>query len=263
MAPSSAHPVGPPPARLAPTPMRVPTSSVPLRAVRPDLWSALPPGDEGARYDARAAAYDRLVGHALYNRLAWSASTDGYRAFARQALASTRGAFLDAGCGSAVFTADAYADAARAGRPLVLVDRSLDMLDAARDRIARASGGAVPASVQFVQADLLDLPFRPGTFGGALSMGTLHLFPSVEAVARAVGVAVEPGGGVFLSGLVAETPVGRRYLALLARVGEVAAPRRFEAVRDAVAAGLGGRVEARRDGSMAYLAGRSGAPASG
>ena len=231
--------------------------TVPLRPVRDGLLSALPPDDEGAHYDARAAAYDRLVGNALYNRIAWSASTAGYRAFAREALAATRGPFLDAGCGSAVFTAEAHVEAARAGRTVVLVDRSLDMLNAARDRIARANGGAVPPSLKFVQADLLRLPFPPGMFGGALSMGTLHLFESVESVARSVAEVVEPGGGVFLSGLVAETALGRRYLALLARAGEVAAPRRFERVRDAVAAGMGDPVEARRDGSMAFLTGRA------
>lgn len=229
----------------------------PLRQARPGILSTLAPDDEGARYDARAAAYDRLVGSTLYNRIAWSASTEGYRAFVREALAQTAGPFLEAGCGSAVFTAEAYAEAARSGRPVVLVDRSLDMLAAARDRLIGANGGAVPDGVRLVQADLFDLPFEPGTFGGALSMGMLHLFESAEEVARSLAGVVAPGGGVYLSGLVAETTVGRRYLALLARAGEVAAPRRFSEVQAAVEAGLGHLAEARRDGSMAYFTGRA------
>jgi ubiquinone/menaquinone biosynthesis C-methylase UbiE len=148
-----------------------------------------------------------------------------------------------------------YIEFAQAERPFVLVDRSLDMLEAARDRITHMNGGAVPRSIQFVQADLLDLPFGVGTFGGVLSMGTLHLFASVEAVAHSLIGVVRPSGGVFLSGLVAETFLGRRYLALLARTGEVSALRRFEDMRAAAEAGLGCAVEASRDGSMGYVVG--------
>lgn len=224
-----------------------------LRHARSGIFSSLQPDDEGARYDARAAAYDRVVGSALYNRVAWSASTAGYRAFARRALASTDGPFLDAGCGSAVFTAEAYVEAAQTDRPMVLVDRSLDMLEAARDRIARANGGSAPRSIQFVQADLFALPFGHRSFGGVLSMGTLHLFASVETVASSLADVVRPTGGVFLSGLVAETALGRRYLGLLERAGEVAPPRRLDVLRAAVAAGLEGAVESSRDGSMGYF----------
>ena len=227
-----------------------------MRQARVGLFSALPPQDEGARYDAHAAAHDRLVGSTLYNRLAWSASTESYRGFARRALASTEGPVLEAGSGTAVFTAEAYVEAARSGRAIVLVDRSLDMLEAARDRIARLNGGAAPRSVQFVQADLLDLPFESGTFGCVLSMGTLHLFASAERVARSLAGVVEPGGGIYLTSLVAETALGRRYLALLARMGEVAPPRSFAEARAQVE-GILGAVDSDRDGSMAYFVGRA------
>lgn len=117
----------------------------------------LPPDAEGAPYDSRAAAYDRVVGSTLYNRLIWGASTDLYRAFARRAVASGDGPLLDAGAGSAVFTDRAYADT---DRPLILVDRSLGMLEAARDRIAKRAGGSLPASVTLLQADANELPLR-------------------------------------------------------------------------------------------------------
>lgn len=134
----------------------------------------------------------------------------------------------------------------------MLVDRSLGMLEAARGRLAKAAGGSVPANVYLLQADLLDLPFEPEAFGSVLSMGMLHLFESVEDVVRPLARVRSRGGALFLSGLVAETAVGKRYLALLRRAGEVATPRRFSEVRAAVEAAAGGRVEAEREGSMGY-----------
>ena len=79
----------------------------------------------GAPYDRKAAVYDRVVGARAYNRVIWGTSTTAYRKFASEALASGTGPMLDAGCGSAVFTAGVYR---RASRPLVLVDRSIGML---------------------------------------------------------------------------------------------------------------------------------------
>ena len=61
-----------------------------------------------APYDRRARIYDRLVGNALDNRLGWGTHPRRYAAFADEALASGTGPFLDAGCGSAVFTAAAH-----------------------------------------------------------------------------------------------------------------------------------------------------------
>jgi SAM-dependent methyltransferase len=234
-------------------------SLLPGRAARPagdGIWSVLPEGhgsgSGSARYDRRAAAYDRVVGSALYNRLAWGASAAHYRAFAARAVGAGFGPLLDAGSGSAVFTAAAYA---HAGRPLVLVDRSLGMLAAARDRLARAAGGRPPAHVVLLQADLLDLPFRPGCFETVLSMGMLHLFKDAGAAALLRGLVANltVGGGLFLTSLVAERAVGRCYLAMLHRAGEVATPRRVERLGSLLRAELGEAVECQREGSMAYV----------
>lgn len=86
-------------------------SATTLREARSGIRSALPPNAEGTSYDSRAAAYDRVVGSALYNRLLWGASPERYRASARRAVAAGSGPLLDPGAGSAVFTAGAYADA--------------------------------------------------------------------------------------------------------------------------------------------------------
>ena len=44
-----------------------------LREVAPRIYSARPQADEGAAYDSRAAAYDRMVSSDLYLKIAWGA----------------------------------------------------------------------------------------------------------------------------------------------------------------------------------------------
>jgi len=221
-------------------------------AARDGIWSVLPAGCGPAGYDRRGIAYDRIVGNALYNHLAWGASTARYRAFAARAVHSGTGPLLDAGSGSAVFTAESYA---RAGRPVVLVDRSLDMLAVARERLSRSAGGGPAADAVLLQADLLDLPFRPGAFGTVLSMGVLHLFEdtAVKALVRGLVALLAPAGGLFVTSLVAERTVGRWYLAMLHRAGEVATPRPVERLCSVLGAELGETMELDREGSMAYV----------
>jgi ubiquinone/menaquinone biosynthesis C-methylase UbiE len=229
-------------------------SSTPLREARSGIASVLPPDIEGASYDSRAAAYDRVVGSALYNRLLWGTFPDRYRAFAREAAASGNGPLLDAGAGSAVFTAGAYVNT---DRPLLLVDRSLGMLEAARDRIADRAGGTLPSSVTLLQADANDLPLRAGCIDTVLSMGMLHLFDDVAGHVAELGRVLAPGGTLFGMGLVAEQWPGRAYLRLLHRAGEVARPRSFDEMRRAVASGLGAEVEGAREGCMAFFTARA------
>jgi len=115
------------------------------------------------------------------------------------------------GCGSAVFTAAAYRTA---GRPLVLVDRSLGMLARAAQRL-----------------------------GG----------PHLAAVLRVLGGQVAAGGSLYVTSLVAETAIGSRGLGLLHRAGEAAVPRREQELVTAARAALDGPVRPRRKGSMVFL----------
>ena len=221
-----------------------------LWEVRPGIMSVLSPDAEGAPYDSRAAAYDRVVGSALYNRLLWGASPERYRAFARRAVAAGNRPLLDAGAGSAVFTAGAYAEA---DRPLLLVDRSLGMLEAARNRIADRAGGTLPNSVTLLQADANDLPLRDESIETVLSMGMLHLFDDVTGHVEELGRVLAPGGRLFAMSLVAAQRLGRVYLWLLHRAGEVAAPRGFDGIRAAVESGFGAAVDGAREGCMAFF----------
>ena len=92
---------------------------------------------------------------------------------------------LDAGCGLGGFAE--YARAWGAHR-VVGVDLST-AIDAARERLGD--------DVELVQADIFALPFAPGAFDLAYSIGVLHHLPDPERGFRAVADTVKPGGFVF------------------------------------------------------------------
>lgn len=221
-----------------------------LRRLDERLFSALPEGAAGHRYDGRAAAYDRMIGSRLYNRIAWGTSPAHYRAFARRAVQSAPGGwFLDAGCGTLLLTADAYR--ATPDRPMVVLDQSLDMLQRARARLADARG-KTPPHVAFLQADLLDLPFRPGAFRTVMTMGMLHLFPDAAPLAASLEALLLPDGALYLTSLVQNGRLGDRYLRFLHRQGEVAAPRTAAALESQLRAALRRPLDYSATGNMAY-----------
>jgi ubiquinone/menaquinone biosynthesis C-methylase UbiE len=217
-----------------------------LRPAAEGIVSALPADAPPGEYDGFAHLYDTIVGTDLYHRIMWGNRAAHYRELAERAVAHGCGPYLDAGCGSAVFTASAYA---RANRPLVLVDLSVGMLAAAERRL-REAGGA--ASAVRIQADLFDLPFRARSFDSVMSMGVLHLFDDATGLLARLRELLAPGGKLFFSSLVNDTPRATRYMAMLHRKGHIARPRSFAEVR-AMAEASGARVDAERRGSMAYL----------
>lgn len=193
-------------------------------------------------YDRRAALYERVVGNRAYNRLLWGTSPATYRAFAADAVASADGPLLEVACGTAQFTADAYA---RTSREVVLLDRSAAMLDRARER---ASGDRVA----FVQGELAALPDR--RFTTVLSMGLLHLLEDLDGGVRQLAAT---GDELWVTSLVAETGIGRRYLRQLHRAGEVAAVRSAAEVTAALTAVLGAEPQVRVEGCMLFARGRT------
>ena len=219
-----------------------------LREVPGGLLSALSEREQGAPYDRKAAVYDRVIGSGVYNRVVWGVDRAEYRRFAAEAVAAGDGAFLDAGCGSAVFTAPVYASATR---PLVLSDRSLGMLDRAAERLDGA-----PATL--LQADIFDLPFAPRSFATIGCFAMLHVLDEPWSALRSLAGCLAPGGRLFASMLVTERSFGRRYAHLLHRAGELGPPR-SSADLEAAAREILGDVEVSRSGSMAWL--RASAPA--
>jgi ubiquinone/menaquinone biosynthesis C-methylase UbiE len=214
------------------------------------LFSVLPEGTTGHLYDGRARAYDRMIGSRLYNRIAWGTSPAEYRRFARRAVQSAPGGwFLDAGCGTLLLTADAYLAAPT--RPIVVMDQSLGMLQRARERVL-GGGRRLPPHIVFLQGDLLDLPFRANSIRTVMSMGMLHLFPDAASVAAGLESLLMPDGALFLTSLVENRPLGDRYLRLLHRQGEVAAPRSASMLEAALRAALTRQLEYSVTGNMAY-----------
>jgi SAM-dependent methyltransferase len=162
--------------------------------------------------------YDRLVGSAAYNRFVWRSSAAVYTAYAAAAVAD--GPLLDLGCGTALFTAEVYRDC---GRPVMVVDRSPGMLARAAERL----GDADPERVALVQANLFDLPFRPGTFTTTVSYGLLHLFDDLAPLLRVLDAQRTSDGTLRATSLVPETALAGSVLRLLHLAGETARPRRL------------------------------------
>jgi SAM-dependent methyltransferase len=222
------------------------------RPVSDDIWSVLPPDAPSQPYDGRAKLYDRLIGSHVYNRFAWGTSPADYAAFAKAIAGFGTGPLLDAGCGTLVSTAQVHA---RSGRSTILVDLSVDMLGVARNRLLRIAG-RVPENIVLLQADLRDLPFRNRAFGAVLCPGMLHLFEDVEAITRELARVAEAEAEIFASSLVAERWIGRRYLGLLHRAGEIARPRaatELLARLNSATSGLASPVEAKTIGSMVFV----------
>ena len=163
-----------------------------LRMTQAGFWSALPTADEEASYDRIAAGYDLLIGNSLYNRIVWGNSAGAYTKAARSVVnAAADGPILDCGFGSLVFTADAYRDG-----PLdrmVLLDRSIGMLNRARDRLP---------SHHYLQGDALALPFSDGLFTTVMSWGMLHIFGTASRFLFELERVAAPGATVAIASLV-------------------------------------------------------------
>ncbi len=221
-----------------------------VRELPGGIVSAMAPADEGAPYDRKAAAYDRLIPSRIYSRLLWATDPDDYRHFAREAAAAAveaDGPLLDVAGGTAVFTAEPYRSA-----PIeaVLSDLSLGMLERARERLASVEG---PGRVHLLQADANDLPFERGRFAVVAAMGALHVFEDLPGLLQCLRRQVAPGGSLFLSGFVAETRVGSRYMRLLERAGELAPAMSQAELTETVASAVSAVPQVERKGSMAYV----------
>jgi hypothetical protein len=117
------------------------------------------------------------------------------------------------------------------------------------DRDARASRHALEgAPVSLVQA--ICSSFRFATVG---CLGLLHVLDDPWAALVTLREQMAPGGRMFASMLVAERPVGRRYLAALHRAGEVSRPRRAHELKAAAESVFGLQAEVRCTGSTAWL----------
>lgn len=201
-----------------------------VRLIEDDIYSVLPDTSVQHHYDKRAAVYDSVVRTWLYNFVMWGTSPSDYVQFARQALdSSDDGMFLDAGCGSLLFTARTYVGS---NRRILAFDQSLAMLRRARERLRKLSG-AVPEHIRLLQADLSDLPFRRKSFRTVLCLNVLHQFGDASALVSGLNELLSENGNLYLTTLIANNRrIGDWYLEALYRTGEFVRPRSERELRE-------------------------------
>ena len=201
-----------------------------VRLIEDDIYSVLPDTSVQHHYDKRAALYDSVVRTWLYNFVMWGTSPSHYVQFARQALdSSPDGMYLDAGCGSLLFTGRIYVDS---NRRIVAFDQSLAMLRRARERL-RKLAGRVPEHIRLLQADLSDLPFRRKSFRTVLCLNVLHQFADVTALVSGLNELLSESGNLYLTSLISNNRIiGDWYLEALYRTGEFVRPRSERELRE-------------------------------
>ncbi len=227
------------------------TDNRPVRLIEDDIYSVLPDASRMHHYDRRAAVYDLVVSTRAYNLVMWGNSPSDYIAFARQALTSCAGGrFLDAGCGSLLFTGSIYL---ASDRHIIAFDQSLAMLRRARQRLITLSG-SVPEHIRLVQADLNDLPFSPDSFRTVLCLNVLHQFENAAALISTLQKTLTSNGHLFLTSLVSNNRlVGDHYLNALYATGEFVRPRSKLEFKEMLDKTLGQGVSYRVKGNMAFV----------
>ena len=201
-----------------------------LIEVSDGIFSVLDEDQRKSDYDKKVGAYDAVVGNRFYNKIIWGNWPSNYHDFCKRAInLSANGTLLDAGCGSLVFTAQAYAETNN--NLVVLLDRSLEMLERGKQRLTEICG-SVPSHIKFVQGDIFRLPFHSASFDSVISNGLIHMFDEKEQIIMEMERVKVPAGSLFFSSLVANNRIGKAYLSALKKSGEVATVHSSESLRN-------------------------------
>lgn len=104
----------------------------------------------------------------------------------------SRKSILDAGCGSG-FSSSLWLNPSwrREGKAQWHGVDISGAIDVAKERLGNISG------TSFIQGDILQLPFREGSFDTIFSEGVLHHTPSTEAALKSLAPLLEPGGEIL------------------------------------------------------------------
>lgn len=198
-------------------------SSLRLEEVEDSIFAPVGASAERAHYDRMGRLYDIACGTRAYNRLVWGTTPDASRAFASRIFESrANGTHVEVGCGGLLFTSHLYDD--DHGRPCVLIDPSVAMLRMARARL-KSRHGKVPPHVTLLRGDGLRLPLPDGFATTVLSMHVLHVLDARAAFLRAVdALAASRDSTIGFSSLVQTGTFRDRFLSVLHRAGELAAP---------------------------------------
>jgi ubiquinone/menaquinone biosynthesis C-methylase UbiE len=214
------------------------------------VYSLVPKENSVHHYDDKVNIYDAIIGNRFYNRLIWGNWPKNYRAFCRAAVSTADiGPVLDVGCGSLVFTHSVYSNIAN--RPLILLDRSIGMLLKGKQRLID-NLGEVPENICFLQADALNLPFKPESIKTVISFGLLHIFKNPDLLLSELMRVITVDGGLFATSLVANNWLSTHYLRALKNSGEVGTVHSEESLREYVSSRYP-QLHLNSIGNMAYL----------
>ena len=135
-----------------------------------------------------ARSYERYVRPAAQRALLRRAiDPDSEFMLYRALLGHPDGPVLDLCCGTGLFARRLARDQLLA--PTVALDVSRPMLEEA---VAQAREGGV--TVDFVRAEIPDLPFQDASLGGVLQTSSLHLIENAPALFQEVSRVLKPGG---------------------------------------------------------------------
>jgi hypothetical protein len=84
----------------------------------------------------------------------------------------------------------------------------------------------------------------------------LHIFDDVGRITAELSYVAQTGSRIFLSSLVSNRAISRRYLQALHRVGEVAAPRRYSDLLSSLRKSVPGLMvedQSHLEGGMAFI----------
>lgn len=223
-----------------------------LRLVEPHIYSLHPPGESANVYDRFfGAVYDVVACNPIYNRIVWGYRISLYHDLCREALQSSDGWMLDAGCGSLAFTAKTYA--AYGSRPIVLLDQSVGLLRMAKARLVKLWSG-VPSNIVFLHGDAMRLPFKPGSISTILSLNLLHVLTDPTQALLEMKKTLAAGGSLICTTLVKGERWADAYLDRLAKGGLLTARSPSEALAFFDEAGIPGSQSVA--GNLATLRGR-------
>lgn len=223
-----------------------------MEEVEEGIYSSIEFSKRASDYDRKVTLYDWLIGNPVYNRVIWGNWPKNYAHFCQEALDEhDNGVVLDAGCGSLVFTAKVYANAAN--KEIILLDRSLGMLKKAKERLIKLTG-KIPNNIVLIQGDIFDLPFKNNVFDTVISVGVLHMFDNKKDLLDELRRVKKKNAKLYMTSLVANNWLGKKYMEELSKAGEVGRVYSSESLKNELDT-LGWKVDIQTKGNMVYLKG--------
>jgi ubiquinone/menaquinone biosynthesis C-methylase UbiE len=205
-----------------------------------------------AHYDRIAPLYDVVLATNIYNRVMWRTTPDVYRAFATRIFESrATGPHIEIGCGSLLFSSHLYER--DRGRPVVLIDQSVEMLRRARSRLEKGTG-VFPRHVVLARADVRMLDFARPVAATVLSAFVLHVLDDPLPLLRTLSRVARPTGSTIgVSSIFKSSGRSGVALAMLHAAGELGPPRTMPSLETLMRTEVPGALTVEVEGSVALM----------